>query len=238
MVAFLAAIGLFSLWDSSQAASRRPEPPASRSVKILFVLVVLAVPFRLLTSNFPKNDQEKQLARYDYGENLLKSAPRNSVLFAEADEDYFPLYYFQNVERKRSDIVMIPSFTLFETWGVEQVERKHPELGLTASALDFPDHFARVIYSFSQIVRNNRDKRACAFSLFDGAFHRFYVARHPALLARTSGVLLELDSPLAAKTPALDLSQLRLRYLRELKTNTHDSMWGIVGVYQKLGVGP
>jgi len=104
--------------------------------------------------------------------------------------------------------------------------------------VDFPDHFARVIYSFSQIVKNNRDKRPCAFSLFDGAFHRFYVARHPSLVARISGAVLELETPPAVKTPALDKSRLRLRYLRECKANTHDSMWGILGAYQKMGVGP
>jgi hypothetical protein len=234
LIALLSSIGSYSLLRRAN----RPSSPRSQFLRLLVFLVIWLTPLQLIFSKFKEMDQEKQLMRYDYGENLLKSTPRGSILFAEGDEDYFPLYYFQNVERKREDVVMIPSFTLFETWGVEQVERLHPELGLTASSVSFPDHFARIIFAASQIIKENRDQRPCCFTYFDGGFHRFYAARHPSLFFRTSGTILELASSPAQKTSVLDLNQLRTRYFRECESNPHASMGGIFQVYKTLGVDP
>ncbi len=238
MMALMAGIGLYTTWKwlgKLLNRGNRFHPSFADSLLLVWVLVIS---FYFISANFDKNGFQERLVRYDYGENLLKSSPRGSVLFAEADEDYFPLYYFQNVEKKRPDVRVIPSFALFETWGVRQVELKHPELGLTASSMAFPDHFARILYSLSQIVRNNRNTRPICFSHFDGAFHRFYAARHLPLLVQPSGILLRLSTASSPPAPALDTGQLRLRHLKESKANIHESLWGIFEVYKKLGIEP
>ena len=227
MVSILAAVGMGTLLSLK---------PVSRFLGGLLLLVFCALPLHLFFSNFKSIGEQRQMVRYDYGTNLLKSLPSHSVFFAEGDEDYFPLYYLQNVEQKRPDLRMIPAFTLFETWGVEQIESLHPELGLTASSLVFPDHFARIIYALSEIVVKNRDKQPCAFSYFDGAFHRYYLSRNPSLLTRRSGNILELARPVFAASPILPLGALRLRFGFDDPSDHHPSLFGIWSVYKSLGL--
>jgi hypothetical protein len=229
MLALFAGLGLWKLADygSKQAASPLP--------KILWALLVVALPLDQLVSNFSMSNEQNQTLRYDYGENLLKSAPRDAIFFAEGDEDYFPLDYFQIVEGQRPDVRVIPPFTLFETWGVSELEDSHPELGLTGSSIHFPDHFARIIYSLSEIVVKNRDKNVLVFSYLPGAFHRYYWQSHPNLLAKPSGAALWLGEPLAQKPRRLSFSQLRTRHWDDCPSNVHPSLMRIGWIYWNLG---
>ena len=229
MLALLAGLGLFKLADYSSKKAASPAP------KILWALLVVALPLNQLVSNFSMSDEKNQMLRYDYGENLLKSAPRNAVFFAEGDEDYFPLDYFQIVQGQRPDVRVIPPFTLFETWGVSELEDSHPELGLTASSVDFPDHFARIIYSLSEIVVKNRDKNVLVFSYLPGAFHRYYWQGHPNLLAKPSGVALWLGEPLALNQRRLPFALLRTRHWDDCPSNAHPSLERIGWIYWNLG---
>jgi hypothetical protein len=181
---------------------------------------------------------ERQTVRFDYGENLLKSLPDGSIFFAESDDDYFSLYYLQNVERRRPDIRMIPSFVLFEDWGVEQVERLRPPVGSTASGMSFPDPISRIVFASSEIVATSRGKSVCATSYFNGAFHRYYLARHPSLSARKSGVVLLLDDALSARGPFLPVSALRVRGPGENPAPRRPTLDGIRDVYRAAGLVP
>ncbi len=227
ILALLASVGMFFLLSRLRHSPSKVAP--------LVILLLGAIPFLMAFKGFDQWSQEKQTLPYDYGENLLKSIPRNSVFFAEADEDYFSLYYLQNVARQRPDIRMIPTFTLFETWGVEQTERLFPDLGLTASSMVFPDHFDRVIYATSEIAVKNRDKIPITFSYFDGAFHRFYLSRNPSFLLRKSGNILELTGPTFVEGPVLALGNLRLRHASDDPSNHHPSLFGIWDIYKSLG---
>jgi hypothetical protein len=233
IVAFFSALGLAAL---GVALFSLPSAQGRRLKWLWVLLSCSAIPLYLFSVNARPLDEENQMCRYDYGANLLKSSPENTIFFAEADEDYFPLYYFQEVEKCRPDVCMIPSFTLFETWGVAQVERRHSDLGLTATAHPFPDHFARIIYASSEIVAKNRDIRPCAFSYLDGPFHRFYLSRNPSLLFRGSGVILELSRPAFAAGPFLSPGGLRLRHATDCPSNDHPSLMGIWWIYKSLGL--
>jgi hypothetical protein len=233
MVALLAAVGCYALL-SIKAFNRG----RSELWRDLLLVAFCALPVHLLAVNFQKNGQEKQMVRYDYGTNLLKSLPYESVFFAEGDEDYFPLYYLQNVEHKRPDVRLIPAFILFEPWGVAQIERLYPSLGLTASGVSFPDHFARIIYSSSEIVVKNRGNSPIAFSYFNGAFHRYYLSRHPSLLFRKSGVILGFGTLITSKGPWLGSSQLRIRHSLDCPSNAHPALHGIWAAYQTAGIIP
>ncbi len=228
IVALLAALGLGALNRVLQG----------RMGSAFFTLLLITLPAQQFFSNFQRNDQSLQMLRYDYGANLLKSAPEGAVLFAEGDEDYFPLYFFQEIERKRPDVVLVPSFTLFEDWGVEQVERLHPSLGLDIPAGNFPGPIDRLEAAATEIVRKNLARSPVAFTCVDGAFHRYVLAQNPSLEFRRSGLLLEFDTPLAAKGPWLGTDQLRLRHLQDSPTNSHDSLRGILQIYGLLGAKP
>ncbi len=181
-------------------------------------------------------DQQRQVDVYDYGQNLLKSLPSHSLFFAESDEDYFSLYYLQQVEHRRPDVIMIPTFTLFEPWGTQKVERKNPDLGLTASTVSFPDHFARIIYAASELAVKNRKQRPVAFSNFNGAFHRYYLDQQKNIKIRSSGLVWILESPIIHKGFCLSSDQLRIREIQEFQNQWDGSLEGIRKVYKSVGI--
>jgi hypothetical protein len=238
MLALLAGVGLWTLRPFLVQPRSSISPFWNIFKRGLWLAILLGLPLQQLFSNFSMNNEQNQMLRYDYGENLLKSTPRNAVFFAEGDEDYFPLYYFQNVEGQRPDVRMIPAFTLFETWGVAELEHFHPELGLNSASVDFPDHFARIIYSLSEIVAKNRQKDVCVFSYLDGAFHRYYLNSHPQLQIEQSGVALWLYEPPSQKEKCLELAGLRTRHWWDCPSNAHPSLIRIAWVYQHLGLLP
>jgi hypothetical protein len=225
LTAVLAAMGLYGLLGQGLSAPWRRILPWA----------VWILPLWLVLANFRPLDEEKQTLRYDYGANLLKSLPSRSLFFAEEDEDYFPLYYFQQVERRRPDVKMIPCFILFESWGVEQTEKIHPELGLTVPNAR-SDPFSRITGALTQIVSKNSGRFPLGFSYFNGAFHRYYLSFHPSLLFRKSGILYLFDSPLSRKSPNLALSGLRLRHWDDCPSNRHPSLNGIWEVYGSAGL--
>ncbi len=227
ILALLAGLGL---WIS------RPFFARGRWRQTAWVVLLAVLPLQQFLSNFSMSNEQYQMLRYDYGENLMKSAPRNAIFFSEGDEDFFTLYYFQNVAHQRPDLRVIPPFTLFETWGVEEVEHFHPELGLTASRVKFPDHFARIIYALSEIVVKNRDQDVCAFSYLPGALHKFYCANHPNLQARCSGNALWLNYAAAQKAKPLTASGLRTRHWFDCPSNGHFSLMRIAWVYHEIGL--
>ncbi len=226
MIPFLAAAGFYWL------AVRFGGGPKT----ILAFLFFASIPLYLFSANFKTCDHKTKTIPYDYGVNLLKSLPKDSVFFAETDEDYFSLYYLQQAEKMRRDVKMIPAFILFEPWGVWEIEKLFPDLGLTASSQNFHDPLHRIIFSTSEIIQKNKNKNPCAFSFFEGAFHRDYLSRHPDLSLRRSGIVLELDSPAVSKGPWLESTGLRTRHREEFLSNPHPALWGIGAVYQKVGV--
>jgi hypothetical protein len=181
-------------------------------------------------------NQSSQTVTYDYGQNLLKSLPVNSLFFAESDADYFSLYYLQQVEHRRPDVIMIPTFTLFESWGTQAVEKRNPDLGLTASSVSFPDHFARIIYASSELVAKNRIQRPIAFSNFNGAFHLYFMNRQKNIKVRSSGLVWLLDSPIIHKDACLLPNRLRTRDIEKNSIQWDGSLDGIRQVYALMGL--
>jgi hypothetical protein len=181
-------------------------------------------------------NQSSQTVTYDYGQNLLKSLPAHSLFFAESDADYFSLYYLQQIENRRPDVIMIPTFTLFEQWGTKEVENRNPDLGLTASSISFPDHFTRIIYASSELVAKNRIRRPIAFSNFNGAFHLYFMNRQKNIKVRSSGLVWLLDVPVIHSNSCLSPSRLRTRNLENFSTDWDGSLNGIHQVYASTGL--
>ncbi|HXL73109.1 MAG TPA: DUF2723 domain-containing protein, partial [bacterium] len=180
-------------------------------------------------------DQSSGTVTYDYGQNLLKSLPKRSLFFAESDADYFSLYYLQQAEQRRPDVIMIPAFTLFEPWGIQSIEKRNPELGLTASSVSFPDHFARIIYASSELVEKNVNQRPIAFSNFNGAFHLYFMNRQKNIKIRSSGLVWLLDSPLIHADSCLAPNRLMTRDLEEISSQRDGSLDGIHKAYDLSG---
>jgi hypothetical protein len=227
ITAIFAAAGLFGLGT----LGGRWIKPGREKTLLGWTAALLCLPLPLWWSNSAALDLTRQDLHYDYGVNLLKSLPKNSVFFAEGDEDYFPLYYLQVVENMRPDVTMIPAFTLFETWGVEQTERFQPQLGLKDLLYAYPDPYHRIESALTGIMTHITGRQPVGYSYFDGAFHHYYLASHPSLLCEKSGILLLLASPEEKAYPALPLRLIRARHWANNPSNGHPALQGIWSIY-------
>jgi|GEM_PF-696448 tetratricopeptide (TPR) repeat protein len=74
--------------------------------------------------NFGINDLSRDYIAYDYGNNILASMNNGSIYIADADHNAMPVYYIQEVEKKRADIKLaVASFLAFD-WGIEDFRRR------------------------------------------------------------------------------------------------------------------
>jgi len=185
---------------------------------------------------WPSKSLPGRTLRYDHGTNLLKSAPKGSLLFAEAEEDVFPLFYLQEVLGKRKDVRMLPSFLLFEPWGVEGLGRRFKELGLEGPSAYPNDPIGRLSAATADLWVKNRGRAPIVLTRFQGALHRYVLPAYPNLTYRRIGLLEALDSPALGRIPPR--ADLRLRHLRGMSSPPDPSLKGILEVYRDLGFSP
>lgn len=61
-------------------------------------------------------------------EQALREAPKNAIVIAELDHVVGALFYLQEIERARPDVVVIAHGLASSSWHWERVYRRHPEL--------------------------------------------------------------------------------------------------------------
>jgi hypothetical protein len=90
---------------------------------IIVALVSWCLPF---ASHFRTHDRSRDYIASDFAFNMLMSCPPNAILFTNGDNDTFPLWYMQQVERLRTDVTII-NFSLANTdWYVSQFVGRVP----------------------------------------------------------------------------------------------------------------
>jgi hypothetical protein len=141
------------------------------------IAVFLLFPIIQLSANFSSVNQSNNYIYEDYTKTLLKSLPKNSVIFGY-QWDYFisPAYYFQFVEDYRKDIAVIDKELLRRSWYFNQIETSYPdilsgmktEIGLFLNALkpferkeNFDSNLLESLYRriMTNLVSTNFDKR-------------------------------------------------------------------------------
>jgi hypothetical protein len=86
-------------------------------------LSLLILPATVCALNYVKNDQHNNYVAYDYGSNVLRSAPNGAVLYTWGDSGAFPLWYIQGVERMREDLDIVHTPHLVFDWYLDGFPR-------------------------------------------------------------------------------------------------------------------
>jgi hypothetical protein len=103
-------------------------------------VVLLGVPFMMGFQNYNVHDRSNRYTAYDYAYSVLKSLPKEDILFVYGDNDTYPVWAIQETERFRDDVKVV-NFTLLSTpWNIDQVKRKTYNANPIPSQLTHEDY--------------------------------------------------------------------------------------------------
>ncbi len=125
--AIFIGIGVTSLLvAAAQWSESKGKTAWSRVVPIGALCLFLSVlPARY---NWFSHDRSHFYIARDYGYNLLAGLEPNAILFTNGDNDTYPLWYIQNVERFRTDVSVVNLSLLRTDWYIEQLRDRDPKL--------------------------------------------------------------------------------------------------------------
>ncbi len=177
MIAMLAGIGVFYMISGFQKAIKP---------KAFLILLPLLLPLFAAYPNYKKLDMSRYYFTEDYVENLFRIVPENSVVFVNWDPFIFPFNYYQYVEGRRTDVMVVDQELLRRSWYIRTLRKHHA--AFMARAEKEVDEFLDAVRPFE-----NKEK-------FDGNFIQSkYVAMINALIDRSydlgNEVFMTYDPP-------------------------------------------
>jgi hypothetical protein len=117
-----AGLGIFALWHRAAATlaarSAALAAPRKRLAAASPILVLAFLPFIL---NWSHANRSNDFAARDWAYNLIMSVEPYAVLFTNGDNDTFPLWYIQEVEKVRRDVTVIVMSYLNTNWYARQL---------------------------------------------------------------------------------------------------------------------
>ena len=169
----LAVAAVFN-WINEKASDRGAVVTAS-AVTALF----LGVPALMAAENWDDHDRSNRYTAVEMAKNYLNSVGPNGILVTHGDNDTFPLWYAQEVERVRPDVRIANTSLLGTDWHIDQMKWAVNE----SAPLDLTVGPRQYLYGTNEYV-HIYDTRDTVFMLSDV----MRVFKHPdAKLPLTSG---------------------------------------------------
>jgi hypothetical protein len=126
-----AALGLVYLWETVASLFGADEVKLGRETVVeprtrsfLMASPLLAVAFIPLVGNWQQASRANQTDTTDFARDLLNSVEPYGILITVGDNDTFPLWYAQEVEGIRKDVIVANTSLLNTDWYTRQLIRR------------------------------------------------------------------------------------------------------------------
>lgn len=100
---------------------------------LLLVALLFAAPAQMLEKNYKYHNRQGNYLARDFAYNMLMSCQPNSILFTNADNDTYPLWYLQEVEGIRTDVRVVCLQLLQTGWHIRQLRDQYPRVPMQLS---------------------------------------------------------------------------------------------------------
>ena len=113
------AFGVYSLYEGIK---KYLQPKVT--VPVVLAITLLASPVLLAKENWDDHDRSNKYTALNVAKAYLDSCEPNAILFTIGDNDTFPLWYLQEVERYRTDVRIVNTSLFMTDWYIDQMKRK------------------------------------------------------------------------------------------------------------------
>jgi len=116
----MGVLGLFELISENLGS----DESRKKLMAIATTVVCLICPALMAHAEWDDHDRSKRTTTRDFAIDYLESCPPNAILFADGDNDTFPLWYAQEVEGIRTDVRVCNLELLGMSYYVDQMNHK------------------------------------------------------------------------------------------------------------------
>ncbi len=96
-----------------------------KAAMLFSILISLFIPVWMAKENYDDHDRSGRRFAHDIAYNYLNSCDENAILFTNADNDTYPLWYAQETEGIRTDVRLILAPFLTADWYIEKLSDWH-----------------------------------------------------------------------------------------------------------------
>jgi len=126
------APGLVAATDTEPATlTPLPGGASTRGAVAVATLSLIGISLLPAKANWYTHDRSGFYIAHDYAYNMLVPLAPHSVVFTNGDNDTFPLWYIQEVEKVRPDVRVVNMSLLNTPWYIAQLRDSQPKVPLS-----------------------------------------------------------------------------------------------------------
>ncbi|MCP4293238.1 MAG: DUF2723 domain-containing protein [bacterium] len=100
------------------------------AIVLIFIALLQANP---IEQKYFQHDRSENRISYEYAWNILAGLDENAIIFTNGDNDTFPIWYLQAVEKFRTDVTVVNLSLVNLPWYVKQLKNSDPPLVISKS---------------------------------------------------------------------------------------------------------